>query len=718
MKYSALWLSISVFLLLVNVGFSQSLTTLKITSLSEETQLSLSAENKWQYQAVDNFDWQDKGKWELIDIRLKKGELPSDWNGAAIFRTSIEVDQSLYGKEVSIYGKLRGAAEIYVNGELEGKAGKIGQNQLEEKAVSNLPFFVFQLSDQALQTIEIRYTNFATEKYWNISHAGLDLSIGLPNAVEEIINENTAEFQAEISRYHFIFGFMVALGLLHLILFGFYPIEIANLTCSVFFFCLSGIFLSGIFFKPGIAPEELSGLLLWKGVFHIFAAIVLQFFIYQIMNKKFNWLPYLNLVVGLIVLVITIQDPVANSNISYFFFMITMVIGLILLINARIVHNMKGTNIIFVFFLVSFILVFPGLLKATFDISILWSNKLFFMNFATISAAAGYSFYLARGVSITNRQLSEKLRENMKLTMEKLKAEKEKQVLIEKQKEQLEQEVADRTMELSNSLKTLKTAQAQLIQQEKLASLGELTSGIAHEIQNPVNFINNFSELSIELIDELQEEKDKEISERDEELIGEILTDLKSNLDIITKHGKRADSIVKGMLAHSSAGKGEKQKVNLNIIIEEYLKLSLHANSSNNSSFRGNYQINLEKELPKINVVPQDLGRVILNLINNAFYATNDRCKTDNPDYKPLVTIETKSDNGSIVILVSDNGKGIPSKIKDKILQPFFTTKPTGEGTGLGLSLSYDIVKSHQGNLSFESEEGVGTTFKVELPIT
>ncbi len=719
MKNSVIWLIATILFLFGKTGFSQDFSSpIKVESLNETTQISLSEAGAWQYQPVDGFDWDKEGSWRPIDIRLAKDQLPSDWNGVTKFQTFLEIDPSLYGKEVSIYGKIRGAAEIYINGELIGKAGEIGQNQREEKAVGKIPFIVFKLAEQAIQKIEIRYTNFAAEKYWGISHSGLDLSIALPSTAGELIIADGEEFQAEISRYHFIFGFMVALGLLHLILFGFYPIEIANLTCAIFFFCLSGIFLSGIFFRPAIAPEELSGLLLWKGVFHILAAVVLQFFIYQIMDKKFNWLPYLNLVVGLVALVITIQDPVANSSISYFFFMLTMTIGLILLINARIVHNMKGTNIIFICFVVSFILVFPGLLKATFGLSVLWSDKLFFMNFATITAAAGYSFYLARGVSITNRQLSEKLRENMRLTQGKLKAEKEKQHLIEKQKELLEQEVADRTIELRNSLATLKKAQAQLIQQEKLASLGELTSGIAHEIQNPVNFINNFSELSIELIDELKEENEKNAESRDEEMINDILSDLQSNLDIITKHGKRADAIVKGMLAHSSAGKGEKQQINLNTLVEEYLKLSLHAMASHDKDFRDNYQINFDSELPKVNVVPQDIGRVMLNLINNAFYVVNEQAKSAGSDYKPLVTIETKHINGSVNISVTDNGNGIPLKIRDKILQPFFTTKPTGEGTGLGLSLSYDIVKAHDGDLSFDSEEGVGTTFRVILPIS
>ncbi len=424
--------SILFLILLFNIsnGFSQGTnSSILIPAMDENEQFSLSQPNIWMYKTVNNLNWEGAKNsgdyWPLADLLLDKEHLPADWNGTGLFRANFAIDPSLYEQDVALFGKLRGAAEIFVNGKLIVRAGKIGVNLDEENAVGSLPFIVFKLDNQPSQTIEIRYTNFATQRYWGNQFTGIDLSIGFPVAVEKIINQNTEEFHTEISRYHFIFGFMVALGLLHLILFGFYPIEIANLTCSVFFFCLSGIFLSGIFFRPAVAPVELSNLLLWKGVFHIFAAIVLQFFIYQIMNKKFNWLPFLNLVVGLVVLVITIQDPVANSSISYFFFMLTMTIGLILLIKARIVDNMKGTNIIFICFLVSFILVFPGLLKATFGLSILWSGKLFFMNFATITAAAGYSFYLARGVSITNRQLSLKLKENMKLTMEKLKAEKE-----------------------------------------------------------------------------------------------------------------------------------------------------------------------------------------------------------------------------------------------------------------------------------------------------
>ena len=220
MKISTIWLITSILLLCSTFGFSQStISPIKLTSLVEKTQVSLSQEGSWQYLPLDNFNWNSEGNWKTVDIKLNKEKLPEDWNGIGIFKTKLEIGPSLFGKEISIYGKIRGAAEIYVNGELVGKAGHVGQNKLEEKAVGNLPFIVFELADQPSQTLEIRYTNFAAEKYWDISHSGLDLSIALPSTAEEIIIADGEEFQAEISKSHFIFGFMVALGLLTLIFF-------------------------------------------------------------------------------------------------------------------------------------------------------------------------------------------------------------------------------------------------------------------------------------------------------------------------------------------------------------------------------------------------------------------------------------------------------------------------------------------------------------------
>ncbi|MBS0647205.1 MAG: GHKL domain-containing protein [Verrucomicrobia bacterium] len=267
---------------------------------------------------------------------------------------------------------------------------------------------------------------------------------------------------------------------------------------------------------------------------------------------------------------------------------------------------------------------------------------------------------------------------------------------------------------LQKSLEELKAAQAQLIQSEKMASLGELTAGIAHEIQNPLNFVNNFSEVSTELVDEMNEE----ITKGNLEDAKEIANDLKQNLEKINHHGKRAGEIVRGMLQHSRKSEGQKEPTDINTLCDEYLRLAYHGLRAKDKSFNAEMKTDFEASLPKINIVSQDIGRVVLNLINNAFYAVNEKKKTAHEKYQPLVSIQSKNSGDKIEISVSDNGNGIPDAIKDKIFQPFFTTKPTGSGTGLGLSLSYDIVKAHGGEIKVETTNDEGSTFKIKLPIS
>jgi ligand-binding sensor domain-containing protein/signal transduction histidine kinase len=287
---------------------------------------------------------------------------------------------------------------------------------------------------------------------------------------------------------------------------------------------------------------------------------------------------------------------------------------------------------------------------------------------------------------------------------------------LRKEKEQLQYKVEERTVELKKSLQDLKSTQAQLIQSEKLASLGELTAGIAHEIQNPLNFVNNFSELSVDLANELDDEMNK--PELDRDLISDLTKDLKSNQEKINHHGKRASSIVKGMLEHSKASTGEREWTDINQLADEYLRLAYHGLRAKNQNFNCDYELVTDTNLPKIKVIPQDMGRVLLNLINNAFYAVNERKKQENSDYQPKVTVSTRTEDNQLEIRVKDNGTGMSETTKAKIFQPFFTTKPTGEGTGLGLSLTYDIVtKGHGGTLEVQSTEGVGSEFIVKLPI-
>ena len=277
----------------------------------------------------------------------------------------------------------------------------------------------------------------------------------------------------------------------------------------------------------------------------------------------------------------------------------------------------------------------------------------------------------------------------------------------------LEDRVKERTLALEKSLSELQSTQAQLIQSEKMASLGELTAGIAHEIQNPLNFVNNFSELTVELIDEMKEE----IEKGDFEEVQAIAADLKENLTKIHHHGKRAGSIVRGMLAHSRKSSSEKEETDLNALADECLRLSFHGLRAKDKTFQAEFKLEQDPSLPKIQVVSQDIGRVLINLINNAFYAVSEKAQKGIPEYRPIVEVSTNMKGSQVEISVIDNGLGIPKSIQDKIFQPFFTTKPTGSGTGLGLSLSYDIVKAHGGELTVESTEGKGTAFRILLPI-
>ncbi|MFI5163409.1 MAG: sensor histidine kinase, partial [Sphingobacteriales bacterium] len=272
--------------------------------------------------------------------------------------------------------------------------------------------------------------------------------------------------------------------------------------------------------------------------------------------------------------------------------------------------------------------------------------------------------------------------------------------------------------EVEHTLTGLKAAQTQLIQSEKMASLGELTAGIAHEIQNPQNFVNNFSEVNQEMLEELKAESKKPKAERDEQLEISLINDLIENEQKINHHGKRADSIVKGMLEHSRTNTGERQPTDINVLADEFLKLSYHGLRAKDKNFNAELVTSYDESLPKVSVAQQDIGRVLLNLFNNAFYAVNQKKKTAGDDYKPEVTVSTSSTGKEIEIRVKDNGNGIPDAIKDKIMQPFFTTKPTGEGTGLGLSLSYDIVvKGHGGSINVSTRVGGFTEFTVSFPL-
>jgi len=340
--------------------------------------------------------------------------------------------------------------------------------------------------------------------------------------------------------------------------------------------------------------------------------------------------------------------------------------------------------------------------------------------------------YLALRYGRTNRSLEHQLEQVQKLSNENLKKEQEKQQLLAAQNDTLEKQVAERTTELRRSLDDLRSTQSQLIQSEKMASLGELTAGIAHEIQNPLNFVNNFSDVNTELVDEATQQLNSGN-------IGDakaILHDIKENQRLINHHGKRADAIVKGMLQHSRSGSSSvKEPTDINALADEYLRIAYHGLRAKDNSFNATMKTEFDERIGKINIMQQDIGRVLLNLYNNAFYAVNEKARQSGNarprdprlndsvgqavgrGYEPTVSVSTKKISDKVLITVKDNGSGIPQRIVDKIFQPFFTTKPAGKGTGLGLSMAYDIVNAHGGEIRVETEEGQGSEFIIQLPV-
>ena len=365
--------------------------------------------------------------------------------------------------------------------------------------------------------------------------------------------------------------------------------------------------------------------------------------------------------------------------------------------------------------------VLPYILLSVFGDLVKLINRDFYYNWSNFFKIAElFAVIWMIAMWLINRKQKKALEKEHKKLEE---IEKENRI-TERLKAALEVQVAERTAdltkqkeELEKALVELKSTQSQLIQSEKMASLGELTAGIAHEIQNPLNFINNFSEVNTELIAEMKEEMEKGNLEE----VKAIVNDIAANEQKINHHGKRADAIVKGMLQHSRSSSGVKEPTDINALADEYLRLAYHGLRAKDKSFNAKLITEYDAHVGKINIIPQDIGRVILNLITNAFYAAPlpPEGGFKNPKYKhePAIWVTTKKRGNKVFISVRDNGPGIPANILDKIFQPFFTTKPTGHGTGLGLSLSYDIIKAHNGELKVSNREGEGAEFIIELPV-
>jgi two-component system NtrC family sensor kinase len=421
---------------------------------------------------------------------------------------------------------------------------------------------------------------------------------------------------------------------------------------------------------------------------------------------------------GVILLLAQVVTLVSfGAQYPFLSFVVLVLVELLRLTGLALRRRRRGARIVAGGFAggLATILLYLGLKVAGVYLPIVADNLLLLL--AVFFPALAISLFLAREFALDAELLQVQLGEVERLSAQTIAQEQDKQALLAQQNETLETQVQQRTSELQRSLTDLRATQQQLIQKEKMASLGELTAGIAHEIQNPLNFVNNFAEVSTELVAELRQERAKG-SAADTELEEDLLTDLDQNLVKISQHGQRAASIVRGMLEHSRASTGERQPTDVSALCDEYLRLAYHGLRAKDKSFNAQLETDLATDLPLVEAVGQDLGRVLLNLFNNAFYAVQKRQQQGELDYRPTVSVSTKRVGEQVAIRVADNGTGMPEDVRAKIFQPFFTTKPSGEGTGLGLSLSHDIItKGHGGTLTVESQPGQGTVFTSWLPV-
>ncbi len=679
-----------------------------LTSEIDSTHIPLTV--NWRFQKGDNPDWKeldfDDSGWKsftnanlaMLDSIDKLEEKEVYW-----FRKYFTIDTSYESVLFELF--IGGATELYINGKEIIRVGETGSEPEGEAPFSSFGFA--KLDSGQLYVLAIKYqyvksNRFLPEKHQpqlllRMTSAAYADSLGFKQKVVH------PTFDRALPSNYILIGLSIFLTLLFLGLW-LYTREKTYLYLFLISLLMSIEDLGQIdAFTNGFRPEEntISGLTLSLLLFFI------HLFSYEVLERpKDKW----HKVVSYLVII-----PIVVSFFGKVPFGLPLYVIVVLISVYRICYLQRKTkkSEAITLVILSLIVFFPFILAGLEIIfgfkSGLDPNFLYlFIFFIPIGLGGLVIGTFGKRTKELQRNLSE---------VERLSQEREE--ILASQNEKLEKEVNQRTKDLKESLENLKSTQAQLIQSEKMASLGELTAGIAHEIQNPLNFVNNFSDLNKELIEEANEEMDK----GDLEEVKAILNDLGENSEKINHHGKRAGDIVRGMLEHSRKSDGQREETDINALADEYLRLSYHGLRAKDKSFQSDFETNLDSNIPKINVNPSDISRVFLNLINNAFYEVDKKKKaTPDSDFKPLVTlksrlIEMDGKATGAEFAVVDNADGIPADIKNKIFQPFFTTKPTGSGTGLGLSLSYDIVKAHGGDLRVKSTEGEGTEMIIYLPI-
>lgn len=655
----------------------------------------------WKFHGGDDAKWADPNyddkSWQSIDPTLDIHDVPPLWKNSIVwFRLRLRLDDVIKD-QLAMMILQAGASEIYLNGKLIRQFGTVSTNPKEIKAYNPLEKPVsFPVSKSTDQVIAVRYGLQPNLRYITFELAQYNTLNIIVNTVENTFAEYNKKYNSGAEQ--FMTGIFLILGIFFLAFYVFFPIQKVNLLFSLY------AFLTIIDNYLSYYPAQVERWFLQVTIQNIFQTggyLLMLYAIYRLFEEKRRWVFNLIVFAGIVSFMTTRFIYGWGWMIHSFLFNNLLNLEITRIAYNAVRHHKKGAWIIaaggtsyFVLWLIVTLQYFGFVNNDGF-------SYLFFA--AILSIPIAVSIYLGYDFALTFGSLKQKFAEVENLSLEK-------QQILAAQNEILEKQVTERTAELQYSLKELKETQSQLVQREKMASLGELTAGIAHEIQNPLNFINNFSEVSVELTEDLK----KEATEGHKEVIA-IADDIAGNLQKVVQHGQRADSIVKGMLQHSRTNTGKKEPIDINALADEYLRLSYHGLRAKDKDFNASFTTDFSESIGKIEVVPQDIGRVLLNLYNNAFYAANEKKKQVNGSFEPTVSVSTERKGDKLLLRVKDNGFGIPQKVVDKIFQPFFTTKPTGQGTGLGLSLSYDIVKAHGGELKVETKEGEGAEFIVEL---
>ncbi|HET6544332.1 MAG TPA: ATP-binding protein [Chryseolinea sp.] len=690
---------------------------------------------KWKYQGgvpkqeyleldYDDQSWSDVHTDSVGFVASDK----SSWPGIGVFRMKFNVPDSLRGQRAElILLTSAGALDIYLDGKLITQSGTVAANAADEVVtLVTTPQYPIQveLDDKPSHVIAVSYSNHDSELI-SSEMSGFVIMLAPGNA----IGYTKDSFPQGIPSMCIILAFCLFFWFVY----AFYPFRLASLLSALYIANFSLIFIGGFTTQQSHSLDSfMIGVNLWRIGFACNPGWILLFLYATYFNRlpKRSWIVVALMILCAAISIFSNAIPIPFNIILPIFIPLQVEAWRIIILG--IIKKKTGFWILAIGVFVSvcgaFIVIFnvfnffPWYVTTTHTVLEVMTDLSFPLTLA---------LHFAWEFGSANRDLSRQLDSVKALSIKNLEQEQEKQQILSSQNETLEKQVAERTSEVmarnkeiekqrdqvSTTLQELRATQNQLIQSEKMASLGELTAGIAHEIQNPLNFVNNFSELNKELLSEMKEEIEKGNLEE----VKSIAVDVIENQEKINHHGKRADGIVKGMLQHSRTSGGVKEPTDITILADEYSRLAYHGLRAKDKSFNAKIETDFDQKLRKVQVIPQDIGRVIVNLLNNAFYAVTEKARYLQPDgsaqheYMPTVTVSTRMNGDRVLISVRDNGNGIPQKVLDKIFQPFFTTKPTGQGTGLGLSLSYDIVKAHGGELRVETAEGKGSEFIIAL---